>query len=115
MLFRRSDPNAQKVFELQEDFKRTFSTPEGRRVFAHLALMWGHFGGKMDGMRPEYHDAFLWILDAMGLNHIDNVQDLADALRGVRSVTPRRETLAPEGLILEDESDDIGNWRRAGA
>jgi len=115
VLFRRSDPNAKEVFEIGEDFRRMFSTPEGSRAFAYLALMWGHFGGRMEGMRPEFHDAFNWILDVMGLNHIDNVQELANALRGVYPVIPRRETLAPEGLILEDESDEIGNWRRTGA
>lgn len=119
MLFKRTAENAKAIASIQSDYEQTFGTAAGRRVFADLALMWGFLGGDMQGMRPEFREAFLWLLDRMGKNHIDNLDALANAVLQINRVIPVQDELEPgadmrarfEKSTPETEGD-IGTWRK---
>jgi hypothetical protein len=116
MLFQRKSENAKDIAAIQSDYERTFSTAHGRRVFADIGLMWGGFGGSMQGMRPEFREAFLWLLDRMGKNHVDNVQEMANALLMIPRVIPTEDELEPDAMRDRFEKSpgggDIGTWRQ---
>lgn len=88
MIFTRKAENARALADLQSDYEQMFATPAGRRVFADLALMWGFLGEATPGALPEHREAFLWILDRMGINHIDNLDGIANAILQINRIIP---------------------------
>jgi hypothetical protein len=91
MIFTRKAHNAKQLAEIQSDYERTFTSPAGRRVFADLALMWGFLGADTPGALPEYREAFIWILDRMGINHVDNLDVIANAILQINRIVPVTE------------------------
>jgi len=118
MLFKRAAANAKAIAAIQSDYEQTFATAAGQRVFADMALMWGFLGGNMEGMRPELRDAFIWILDRMGKNHIDNLDDIARAVLQVNRVIPTQDELEPGVDMMTARfeqsrvEEEIGSWRK---
>ncbi len=111
MMWGRAAANAKTLREIQTDYARTFDTPHGRRVLQDILLMWGFFGSKADGSVIEHRDAAIWILDRMGVNHIDNLQEMTDALLRIRRVAPQDETSERD----EDEEDAVWEGKPVGS
>ena len=108
----RRTANAKALREIQSDYERTFSTPHGRRVMQDLLLMWGFYGDG-PGRFSQHRDAALWILDRMGLNHIDNLDKMTDAILRITRVMPENDLESEYAIPGDIADDDVGgSWQR---
>lgn len=112
MRFHRRDVNAEKLNDLQRAHDKIWRSPEGQQVLADLALMWGAFNAeRIPGTRPEFRQAFYWILDRWGVSHVDNLDNIIAALSAIPGV--RVEPIKPDGeeFRLDDDESLEERWR----
>ena len=98
---REARNNARALNALQDDYRRTFSTPEGQRVLTDLAMNWGGYGeSPLADSHPEFRLAFYWMLERWGVNHVENRDDITAAICRIAPV--RRESAPPSEQELDD-------------